>query len=134
MTKRLYGYADIARALGVTRPSVTQWHTRDNVEPPPAPHFVTTTGAPYWESLDEWFEWNERRLSNPRVSRDIQIKQLRKARDRLTRRIHTLEAKQNGVTHDRNNHEHRSDRGTGIEVHHQHDDATVDAPRRRDAG
>lgn len=88
----LYGYADIARALGVTRSAVTQWHTRDNVEPPPAPHYVTTNGSPYWESLEEWHQWNERRLSNSRVSRDIKIKQLREARDSLTQRIRKMEA------------------------------------------
>lgn len=59
-TPILYTPSDVAEALSVTPMTVNNWQKR--FSDCPAPAFVRTSGAPLWDSLEGWSEWNEKRL------------------------------------------------------------------------
>lgn len=56
----LYTPTDVAEALEVTAASITQWIRKHDDTPSPA--FVRTTGAPLWDTLEAWIEWNTARV------------------------------------------------------------------------
>lgn len=57
--KTFYGPADVAEALGVSRPAVSNWKRR-GVDIPP-PDYVAPDGATYWTDLGPWHEWHAAR-------------------------------------------------------------------------
>lgn len=57
----LYTPKDVADALGVSPVTVSNWQKRYTDMPKPS--FVRTNGAPLWESLDPWIEWNDERMA-----------------------------------------------------------------------
>lgn len=59
-TPILYTPKDVADTLKVSPMTVNNWHKRfDDL---PAQAFVRTNGAPLWDSLEGWIEWNTKRL------------------------------------------------------------------------
>lgn len=54
----LYGSADVAKALGVTRATVSNWlYRRDDW---PLPTHTTPRGVLFWDDLAPWHEWAKR--------------------------------------------------------------------------
>ena len=52
---RIYGAADVADALGVTRAAVSNWRRRR--ADAPAPDYVDGAGVAYWSDLATWRAW-----------------------------------------------------------------------------
>ena len=56
---RIYGMADVADLLGVSRAAASNYRRRH--DDTPAPDLVTTEGRVYWFDLAEWHTWDARR-------------------------------------------------------------------------
>jgi hypothetical protein len=61
VTIQIFGNADIAVALGVTRPAFSNWLSRHK-DTVPVPFATTPDGRLYWDmdGLREWMAWKER--------------------------------------------------------------------------
>lgn len=80
----LFTASDIADALEVTPASVSGWVKSH--ETAPKPSFARTNGAPLWESLEPWHEWNTQRLDA------LEAKNKARAEARLAKAKAELEA------------------------------------------
>jgi hypothetical protein len=56
MTTTIYGPADVAETLGVTRAAVTNWLAR--YDDWPEADFITLDGRLFWTSLVGWQLWH----------------------------------------------------------------------------
>lgn len=72
MTATIYGAADIAAALSVTRAAVSNWLIRDLDTP--TPQFMTIDGRVFWDDagLAEWVRWERNRKRNPRDETNVE--------------------------------------------------------------
>lgn len=64
----IYGCADVAQLLRVTRAAISNYRARFTDTPEPA--WLTTDGRPYWDQsgMREWQRWQANRRSDVRVS------------------------------------------------------------------
>lgn len=75
--RHVYGTADVAKALGVSRPAVTNWRAR-GLEIPPPDH-VTVDGRAFWYDLAPWHEWHAARA---RAAARVAVDRAAEAADR----------------------------------------------------